>query len=80
MNPALDLSQPVVALGGTVFTLGQMLAGAGVLLALIVLWIVIAARRNARHRAELLEESRQRTAEAEARAPPGHQKEALERV
>ncbi|MAZ18452.1 MAG: DNA recombination protein RmuC [Ahrensia sp.] len=67
MNPALDLSQPVVALGGTVFTLGQMLAGAGVLLALIVLWIVIAARRNARHRAELLEESRQRTAEAEAR-------------
>ncbi|WP_370319616.1 DNA recombination protein RmuC [Oricola sp.] len=67
MDPALDLSQPVVALGGTVFTLGQMLAGAGVLLALIVLWIVIAARRNARHRAELLEESRQRTAEAEAR-------------
>ena len=67
MEPALDLSQPVVALGDTVFTLGQMLAAGGVLLALIVLWIVISARRNGRHRAEMLEESRQRTAEAEAR-------------
>ena len=67
MEPAFDLSQPVVALGNTVFTLGQMLAALGVLLALVAIWVVVSVRRAARHRAEMVEESRQRTAEAEAR-------------
>jgi len=67
MEPAFDLSQPVVALGNTVFTLGQVLAALGVLLALVAIWIVVSVRRAARHRAEMIEESRQRTAEAEAR-------------
>jgi len=67
MEPALDLSRPVFALGDTIFSLGQMLAAGGALLALIALGIAIALRQGAKHRATVLEESRRRTEEAEAR-------------
>jgi DNA recombination protein RmuC len=67
MEPVLDLSRPFFALGDTVFTLGQALAAACALLALIVLGIALALRQGARHRAAALEESRRRTEEAEAR-------------
>ena len=67
MEPALDLSRPLVALGDSVFTLGQTLAAGGAVLALIVAGTAIALWRGAKHRAQALEESRSRTAEAEAR-------------
>lgn len=67
MEPAFDLSQPLVGLGSTTVTLGHALAGGGALLALIVLVTVFALRRNAKHRAAALDESRRQTAEAEAR-------------
>jgi DNA recombination protein RmuC len=67
MEPALDLSRPLIALGDTVFTLGQTLAASAVLLGLVVLGIAIASMRGAKHRAAALEESRRQTAEAETR-------------
>ncbi|QKV19427.1 DNA recombination protein RmuC [Oricola thermophila] len=67
MEPALDLSRPLIPLGDGAITLGQALAGGGILLALGLLALVIAAMRAANHRAMLLEESRRQTAEAEAR-------------
>lgn len=67
MEPALDLSRPIIALGDTVLSLGQTLAAGGIALAALVFLILVAVSRGARRRALEIEENRRRTAEAEAR-------------
>jgi DNA recombination protein RmuC len=68
MNDAsLLFSTPVLQLGATVFSLGELLAGAGALLILLMLLLALSLWRSARSRALAEAEAAARAREAEAR-------------
>ncbi|MCI5077713.1 DNA recombination protein RmuC [Oricola sp.] len=67
MNTPLDMSHPFMTLAGRVFTLGEMLMLAALIVATLALLGLVLAWRNAGRRATEAEESRRRAAEADAR-------------